>query len=255
MIITITNQKGGIGKTTTTLNLAYGLHNKGYNVLMVDMDGQMNLSLSCGISKEELKSNYGIFDLLVANEKIDDCITNIKKNMDVIISTAKMHTLDKYLNNIGDEYKLAEALKSIANNYDFVLIDTPPMTNISIYNALTASERVIIPVQADKFSVEAVKFLVNNAIVKVKQYTNKKLVIDGLLMTRYNARNILTQETTNLFSEIAKQLNTKLYNAKIRENIAIKESQFENKDIFTYDNKSIGAIDYMEFVNEFLKDI
>lgn len=251
MIITITNQKGGIGKTTTAQNLGYGLAQRGYKVLLIDLDAQGNLTLATN-SNQLFKGSY---DLLTNNAKVNECIQPLSNNLDIIIGGLELATLDIELNGVGKEYRLKEALEPIKKYYDFIVADTPPSLNITTVNALTVADRVLIPCQADIFSLDAVRQLYNKTFMVVKKYTNNNIILDGILLTRYNDRNILTREITEKFKELATELNTKLYNAKIREAIAIKESQTTRQDIFNYAGKSKVANDYNEFIDEFLKGV
>lgn len=251
MILTVTNQKGGIGKTTTAQNLGYGLAQRGYKVLLIDLDAQSNLTLATN-SNQAYKNSY---DLMTKKAAATECIQPLTTNLDIIAGSLDLATLDIELNMLGKEYRLKEALDPIKNDYQFIVIDTPPSLNIITVNSLTAADRVLIPCQADIFSLDAVRQLNNKTIAIVKRYTNSNLKIDGLLLTRYNDRNILTREITEKFNELATELNTKLYKARIREAIAIKESQTTRRDIFTYAKNSKVANDYKAFIDEFLKGV
>lgn len=249
MIITITNQKGGVAKSTTSQNLGAGLANRGYKVLLIDLDAQANLTLSCG-EKEPAKTVYSI---LKDKTLTADAITPIKENLSLIPASLALSTADLELNGVGKEYKLAEALESVKNDYDYIIIDTPPALSILTVNALTVADKVIIPAQADLFSLEAIKQL-NGTIETIKKYTNRSLTIAGILLTRYNNRNILTQELTEVLNNTADYLQTKVFKHSIREAVAIKESQARKQDIFTYSPESNVAGDYNGFVEEVIKD-
>lgn len=249
MIITITNQKGGVAKSTTSQNLGAGLANKGYKVLLIDLDAQANLTLSCGV-KEPAKTVYSI---LKDKTLTADAITPIKENLSLIPASLALSTADLELNGVGKEYKLAEALESVKNDYDYIIIDTPPALSILTVNALTVADKVIIPAQADLFSLEAIKQL-NNTIETIRRYTNKGLTIAGILLARYNNRNILTQELTEVLNTTADYLKTKVFKNTIREAVAIKEAQARKQDIFTYSPESNVAGDYNGFVEEVIKD-
>ena len=249
MIITITNQKGGVAKSTTSQNLGAGLANRGYKVLLIDLDAQANLTLSCGV-KEPAKTVYSI---LKDKTLTADAITPIKENLSLIPASLALSTADLELNGVGKEYKLAEALESVKNDYDYIIIDTPPALSILTVNALTVADKVIIPAQADLFSLEAIKQL-NNTIETIRRYTNKGLTIAGILLARYNNRNILTQELTEVLNTTAEYLQTKVFKNTIREAVAIKEAQARKQDIFTYSPESNVAGDYNGFVEEVIKD-
>lgn len=251
MIITITNQKGGIGKTTTAHNMGYGLAQRGYKVLLIDLDGQKNLTLATR-SNQTFKNSY---DLMTKKATAKECIHPIGENIDIINGSLDLATLDIELNNIGKEYRLKETLEPVKNNYDFIIIDTPPTLNIITVNALTCADRVLIPCEADIFSLDAVKTLHNKTIEVVRKYTNSNLKTDGILLTKYNDRTILSREITEKYKELAEDIGTRLYNAKIRRATAIDESHARRQDIFTYARKSKVANDYKEFIDEFLKGL
>ena len=251
MIVTITNQKGGIGKSTTALNLGYGLRNKGYKVLLIDLDAQANLT-STTTANEEHKNSY---DLMTGKATVKQCIQPLDDNIDIITAVLDLATLDLELNKLGKEQILKEALEPIKANYDFIIIDTPPSLGIATVNALTTADRVLIPGQADKYSLEAVRSLYDKTINVIRHYTNPGLIIDGILLTRYKARTNITKQITEIFSQEAEAMGTKLYNAKIREASAIGESQATRQDIFSYDGKSNVASDFKAFTDEFLEGI
>lgn len=249
MIITITNQKGGVAKSTTSQNLGAGLASKGYKTLLIDLDAQANLSIACGV-KEPKATTYSI---LKDKTQTAGAIYKVKDNLDIIPASLALSTADLELNEVGKEYKLAEALEGVKDVYDYIIIDTPPALSILTVNALTTADRVIIPAQADLFSLEAIKQL-NGTLETIKRYTNKGLEIEGILLTRYNNRNILTQELTEVLNSTANYLKTKVFNSSIREAIAIKEAQARKQDIFSYNAESNVAGDYMGLVEEVIKD-
>ena len=251
MIITITNQKGGIGKTTTAHNLGYGLAQRGFKVLLVDLDGQKNLTMATR-SNQAFKNSY---DLMTKRATAKECIQPLNDNIDIINGSLDLATLDIELNDIGKEYRLKEMLEPIKNDYDFIIIDTPPTLNIITVNALTCADRVLIPCEADIFSLDAVSTLHNKTIEVVKKYTNSNLKTDGILLTKYNDRTILAREITEKYKELADSIGTKLYNVKIRRANAIDESHTRRQDIFSYARKSKVANDYNEFIDEFLKGV
>jgi chromosome partitioning protein len=245
--IVIINQKGGVGKTTTALNLGIGLAVRGLRVLFIDLDGQGNLSYS--LNHDERKAS--VLDLLTYKAKISDVIQHVEKS-DLISADAALTGADNIITTTGKEYRLKEALDSISEEYKYAVIDTPPALGILTVNALTAASEAIITTQADIFSLHGIA-QVNESINAVRQYCNKHLKIAGILLTRYNYRTVLSRHITETLSKTAKELNTKLYKSKIRESISIKEAQAARKDIYSYAHTSNGALDYMEFTKEFLK--
>lgn len=247
----IVNQKGGVAKTTTSLNLGAGLIKRGKKVLFVDMDAQGNLTYSININK----LNGNILDVLLKNSNINNCISEItigNSKSSLIASTSLLSGADSKISEVGKEYRLKETLEALNDAYDYCILDTPPSLGILTVNAMTAADNIVITAQADVYSLQGIANLANN-VMAVREYCNKSLKIKGILLTRYNDRAIITKQITNMLESNAKELETKLFNTKIRENIAIKEAQAKKSDIFTYAPKSNGAIDYDKFIEEYLE--
>lgn len=245
-IISIINQKGGVGKSTTSQSLAAGLSLKGYKILLIDMDSQGNLSFSVGADKQ----GVSVLEVLKQEVSAPDVIQHIG-TIDVIPASISLAGADMQLTETGKEYRLKESIEPLRKNYNYIVIDTPPALGILTVNALTASDEVIIPAQADIYSIDAIGQLYNT-IKAVKQYTNKTLSITGILLTRFSDRTVLSRDLANMIQKTAEQLNIKLFTARIREAISIKEAQASKQDIFSYAPKSKVAADYMGFVDEFL---
>ncbi len=246
--IAVTNQKGGVGKSTTVGALGAGLQKKGYKVLFIDLDAQGNLSYSMGVSRSPLTS----LEVLTGTATAKEAITKTPQG-DLIPASPALASTDALLTETGKEYRLKEALEPILNEYDYVLLDTPPALGILTINALTASNGVIVPAQADAFSLQGIGQLAQT-IRTVKKYCNPALSIKGLLATRYNARSILSRDMTELLEETASQLNTKVYGAKIRECTALKEAQASQQSIFDYAPRSNAVADYTAFLEEMLEE-
>lgn len=248
-IITVINQKGGVGKSTTAQNIGAGLHQlHKKRVLFIDLDAQGNLSYSLGANQEA----YSAIDVLMDNCEIEKAIQKTPQG-DLIRSNADLSNIETLLKNTGKEYKLKEVLEPVLNNYDYIIIDTPPSLGLLSVNALTASTGVIIPSQADIFSLQGIGQL-TKTIEAVKKYCNPNLKIKGIVLTRYSSRSVLSRDIAEMLEATAKQLNTKLYKTNIREGIAIKESQINLTSIFSYAPKSNPAIDYKNLIKEVLKD-
>lgn len=246
-IIAVSNQKGGVGKSTTANALGAGLFHNGFKVLYVDMDAQQNLSYSMGASNRAISS----LEVLTGTSAAREAIVSTPQG-DLIPASPALASADTFITSTGKEYRLKEALEPILGDYDYIILDTPPALGTLTINALTACNSVIVPAQADIYSLQGIGQLAQT-IQTVEKYCNAELSIKGLLITRYNARAVLTKDMTDLLEDTAKQLHTKLYKTRIRECIALKEAQASQKDIFTYSPKSNATADYTAFIKEVLE--
>lgn len=246
--IAIINQKGGVGKSTTALALGAGLSLKGYNVLYVDLDAQGNLSYTLNADTQ----GYNAMGVLQRPETIKEEIQYFEDG-DLLASSPALSGADTILIETGKEYRLKEALQLVSNNYDYCIIDTPPALNTLTINALTACAGIIIPAQADIYSLQGISQL-QQTIKTIKTYCNKDLYIMGILLTRFNGRSIISKDVAELMEETATQLNTKVYNTKIRECTALKEAEATKQSIYSYAPKSNATIDYTAFTKEILKE-
>ena len=250
-IIAINNQKGGTGKTTTAAALGFGLYHRGYKILLVDLDGQGNLSYTVDADCDK----YGAFGIMerpeTTNNEIRFVISGSGK-IDIIPSTERLAVAEKIFTEIGKEYRLKEALQQVEQSaYDYVIIDTPPALGILSINALACADTVIIPAQADIYSLQGIT-QISNTISTVRKYCNSKLKIDGIVLTRYNSRTTISKDLSAALTQTAQKLNTKVYDTKIRECTAIKEAQALKKDIFIYAPKSNAVDDYNNLINEII---
>lgn len=248
-VFTIAIQRGGAGKTTTTLNLGASLKAMGKRVLFIDLDAQRSLSLSMGIRNGDNSS----FELLNNECDIEEAIQESPYG-DIIPASYSLIASDKVITETGKEYRLKEALERVSSNYDYVVIDTPPGLGILTINALTCADYVIIPAQAELYSLEGLALL-NQSITTVKKYTNPNLKLGGILITRYNARTNFSKEVFSKMEEYASMIGTFVYKQPIRECIAIKEAQACLNSIFDYAPKSNASEDYRAFTEELLSYI
>lgn len=244
--ITIACRKGGTGKTATVSALAAGLHRKGSRVLVVDLDSQANLTFSVKASEKNnsLEVMSGQVEALEAIQHCDYC--------DIIPGSGRLSAADVVLDDTGKEYRLKEALEPLKKKYDYVIIDTPAALGTLTINALTAANSVVIPVQADVYSLQGLGQLFKT-VERVKKYCNKGLSVDGILITRYNGRAVLSRDMADGIGRAAKNMNTKLFDTKIRECVAVKEAQMLQKSIFDYAPNSNAAKDYSAFIGELIK--
>ena len=242
--ISIVNRKGGVGKTATAHALGAGLSLKGYRVLFIDLDSQCNLSFDLGAKTAPLTA----LEVLTGSAKAEEAIQHTPGG-DIIAGSPALAGADMTIEGTGKEYRLKEALEPL--QYDFIIIDTPPALGVLTINALTASDRAIIPAQAEVYSLQGIGLLYE-AIQAVKKYTNKSLIVEGVLITRYNGRAILSKDMKSNLEEIAQSLNTKVFQTPIRECISIKEAQAMQTDIFSYAPRSNASADYKALVEEIL---
>lgn len=246
-VIAIVNRRGGVGKTATTHALGAGLILKGYRVLYIDLDSQCNLSFDVGAKASPLSS----MEVLTGTATIKEAIQKTA-NGDIVTASPSLSGADTTVTGTGKEYKLKEALQPILNDYDYIVIDTPPALGVLTVNALTACTSVIIPAQAEVHSLQGIG-LINEAIEPVRKYCNPALAIKGILITRYNGRAVLSRDMKTNLEAIATQLGTKVFKTPIRECTAIKEAQATQTDIYSYNASSNASKDYMDLIQEILE--
>lgn len=246
--IAVIDQKGGVGKSTTSLAVGAGLSLKGYSVLYVDLDAQGNLSYTLNARTQ----GYNSMGVLQRPETIRDEIQHTEQG-DIVASSPSLAGADTVITETGKEYRLREALEHISGDYDYCIIDTPPALGILTVNALTACQGAIIPAQADIYSLQGISQL-HSTIQTVKRYCNRDLSVIGIVLTRYSSRSIISREVAEMIDQTAEQLNTKLFKTKIRECTALKEAQATKQDIFSYAPKSNASADYKALVAEILEE-
>lgn len=244
--IAVINQKGGVGKSTTVLALGAGLTLKGYKLLYVDLDAQGNLTYTMGADP----NGYNAMGVLQRPETAKSEIQHTAQG-DIIASSPALAGADTIITQTGKEYRLKEALETVAGAYDYCIVDTPPALSVLTVNALTACTGVIIPAQADIYSLQGISQL-NSTIETVKRYCNPALSIMGIVLTRYNKRSIIRREVAEMLEQTAAQLHTKLYKARIRECTALVEAQAMKQSIYSYAPRSNATADYTALVKEIL---
>lgn len=247
-VISISNQKGGVGKTTTTGAVAAGYKLKGYKVLCVDLDPQSNLSFSSGAGTEDCPT---IYEILKGEVKTSFSIQKME-SFDIISSNILLSGIELEFTQTGREYLLKEALSSVKDKYDYIFIDTPPALSILTVNAFTASDYIIIPMLSDIFSLQGIAQL-SETIDRVRKYCNPNLKVEGIVLTKYNKRTILSREIKGTAELIAEQLHTSIFNSTIRSSVAIMEAQTNQQDIYSYAPKNASALDYMSLVEELIE--
>lgn len=242
-VVAIVNRKGGVGKTATAQALGAGLARKKKKVLYIDLDSQTNLSYGLGADPEGLSS----MDVLLGEATAQEAIQHTPQG-DVIAGSEALAGADAAIDGTGKEYRLKEAIDGL--QYDYIIIDTPAQLGTLTVNALTAANSVVIPVQAEIYSLQGIGQL-SKTIEAVKKYCNRDLYIRGILITRYNGRAVISKDMQSNLKDAAEQLKTKLYSTPIRECVSIKEAQAIQQDIYTYAPRSNAAKDYEAFIKEF----
>ena len=248
-VIVITSGKGGVGKTTTSINLSTILAKKGKKVLMIDADPQGNASSGVGVDKEVEES---VYDILIGDTEIKNVVikTNIK-NLYVCPSNINLAGAEVELVSVmSREYRLKEKLDEVKDEYDYIIIDCPPSLGLITLNAFTASDSVLIPVQCEYYALEGLGQLINT-INLVKKHLNKNIDIEGSLLTMYDARTNLSNQVVK---EVKKYFNDKVYKNVIPRNVKLSEAPSYGMPISIYDPRSKGAKSYEKFVKEFMKN-
>lgn len=245
--IAIINQKGGVGKSSTAQALTAGATLKGFKVLVVDLDPQTNTSFTLRASSEGATALGVLLKEIPAAAAVQHTPYG-----DIIASTDKLAGADMLITDTGKEHRLEEALAPLKDNYDMIIIDTPPALGILSVNALTASDSIIIPAQAELYSLQGIGKLADT-IKAVKKYCNPGLKIEGILFTRYNMRSSFSEELSELAEKLAANLHTKVFDTRIRESIAIRKAQATQKSIFEYDPKGKAAEDYNKLIGEIMQ--
>ena len=248
-VISVANQKGGVGKTTTTVNLATNLAKKGKKVLLIDTDPQGNATSGLGVTKEV---DVSIYDILVEENEFNETIQKTEvKNLSVCPSNISLAGAEVQLvSMMSREQRLKTKLDLIKDEYDYILIDCPPSLGLITLNAFTASDTVLIPVQCEYFALEGLGQLLNTVNL-VKKHLNKNLEIEGALLTMYDARTNLSNQVVK---EVKKYFEDKVYKTVIPRNVRLSEAPSYGMPISLYDPKSKGAKAYEKFTKEFLKN-
>lgn len=245
-IIAVANQKGGVGKTTTAVNLTAALHEKGKKVLLVDCDPQGNATTGMGVSKAVHPNTY---DLMINAALPEKCINETPYG-DVIPSSKELAAASVELINADNrEYVLKAALIKLYSDYDYIFIDCPPSLELMTVNALVAADSVIIPMQCEYYALEGITDLLTS-IRMCKKRLNKRLQIEGIVLTMYNSSANLTTQVAN---ELRKYLNDKVYDTVIPRSVRLSEAPSYGKPGIVYDRANRGSKAYTELAEEFLK--
>jgi chromosome partitioning protein len=245
-ILTITNQKGGVGKTTTCVNLSASLAATKKKVLLVDLDPQGNATMGCGVDKYNLE--HSAYDLLTGKSDVQQCIIkSVEIGFDVIGSNGDLTAAEVELLELPRrEFRLKMALMSVLDDYDFILIDNPPSLNLLTVNALASSSGVIIPMQCEYYALEGISSLIGT-IEKINARLNPSLKIEGILRTMYDPRMTLTKDVSN---HLIEYFGDKVYRTIIPRNIRLAEAPSHGLPALMYDKNSRGALAYLALAGE-----
>lgn len=248
-IIAITNQKGGVGKTTTAVSLATGLAKKGYKTLLIDTDSQCN---STDTYRARIEDTATLYDLLFEGEKAVDCIQYTEVGDIIPCDPLMCQAEQRFPNDNSRSFILREKCEDLRELYDFIIIDTPPTMGVVLSNVFTFADEVIIPVTCDRYGLAGIDLL-QKTINSAKRYTNQNLTIAGMVLIKYADRLNICKDISEELPKVADMMNTKVFNSKIRESVSCRESQSARKSIYEYAPNCTTAQDYLDLCEEILK--
>ena len=248
-IIAVANQKGGVGKTTTAINLSACLAEKNKKVLTLDMDPQGNTTSGLGVDKNQAENT--VYELILDESELSDCIySSVMENLSVIPSNINLSGAEIELIGFENkEYLLKSKLDMIKDNYDYIIIDCPPSLNLLTINAMTAADSVIVPIQCEYYALEGLSQLIHT-INLIQDRLNKNLEIDGIVFTMYDSR---TNLSTEVVENVKENIHLHIYKTLIPRNVRLAEAPSYGIPIHMYDGKSAGAIAYKNLAQEVIE--
>ena len=247
-VLAITNQKGGVGKTTTSINLAASFAKTRRRVLLVDLDPQGNATMGSGVNKETVTATT--YSVLIGGDSIETAALPVESGYDLIPSNSSLSGAEIELIDLDNrERRLRNALAPVRDYYDYILIDCPPALNLLTVNALVAADSVIIPMQCEYYALEGLTALLNT-IRRIRESLNPMLEIEGLLRTMYDPRNRLDNEVS---AQLKQHFGDKLYRTIIPRNVRLAEAPSYGKAVIAYDQQSKGAQAYLALAGEILR--
>ena len=247
-IIAITNQKGGVGKTTTALSLLGALQQRGYRTLGVDLDPQGSLGFSTGL---DIENAITVYDVLKGKHTVQEAIVKTEGLGDMIPSNILLSTAELEFNVPGREFLLRTQLDQVRDQYDYIIIDTPPALNVLTVNAYVAAEGLIIPMAPEILSLLGIS-QIRETVDTVRRYYNPNLEVLGILLNRYSLRLVLNREVEEMTRSIAKKLDTKVFRTKIRSSVAVAESPAHGESVMSYAPRSKPALDFNALLDELM---
>lgn len=250
-VITFANQKGGVGKTTTSHIVSVGLAKKGYRVLACDLDPQANLTSVLRVDPES--DIVTLYDLFEGECNTEDTIVKTEIGVDLMVGSLMLSGADRKYSATGNEYILKESLEQIKDKYDYIIIDTPPALGVMSLNALASTDYLVVVLTPDYFSGKGLRQFLGTVETTNKYLSNPKLKINGLLLTRCDNTN-LSAIVSDDMAEIAAALNTKIYKSKIRQGVAVRESQYLESSLFNLKDSTVLE-DYKMFIDELLEEV
>lgn len=246
-VVAITNQKGGVGKTTTAINLSAALALEGEKVLLVDLDPQAHSTLGLGVQKQTVTKS--VYDAILDQTKTKDIYIKINDNLDLLPSNISLAGAEVELVSLLDrENRLKRAINTIAHNYSYIFIDCPPTLGLITINGLVAAKSVLIPIQCEYYALEGIVRL-QDTINLVKKHINPDLIIEGIVLTMFSKHINLSLQVAD---EVRKYFNEKTYDTVIPRSVRLAEAPSFGKTIFQYDSNSSGALAYRALAHEFL---
>ena len=248
-IMAIANQKGGVGKTTTTINLSAALAEKGKKVLVIDMDPQGNTSSGLGIDKDELETT--VYQLMIGDNTFDECVQkNVFENLDVLAANVNLAGIEIETMDMEDRnYILSNLISEVEDRYDFILIDCPPSLNTLTINSMTTADSVLVPIQCEYYALEGLSQLIYT-INLVKDRLNQRLCINGVVFTMYDGRTNLSMQ---VIENVRNNLNQTIYDTIIPRGVRLAEAPSHGLPITQYDSRSTGAKAYMALAEEVIE--